>query len=491
MKRFRNILALVMAAITALALSTAAFATEGAAGTDETGSITIDNAVNGYEYKAYEMLYLESHNDGYSALSYKVTEEWKDFFETGAGADYVVIDEQGYVTWKNGASAADFAEAASAYAASCHVAGRAIGEGGAARIDDLQLGYYLVQSGLGAICSLDTTTPDVTIKEKNAEPTIEKEVQEDSTGEYGKTNDASVGDTVNFRTTVKVIDGQPKGYKVIDQMSDGLTLEPSSMVVKINGAAKPSGEYYTVDIIDDHSFNIIFVDGKLRANDEIVIEYSAIVNANAVIADAGNPNKTYLEYTDTTDTKQETEVSKTVTYVWDIDVFKYAVQNGENQPLSGATFVLNRDTADEAKYAVAVSSEVDGVTLYTITDWTATEADATPLVSPASGKFSVAGLDEGCYYLTETEAPAGYNKLADPVKVIITSTEDATTHARTATVTYGDGVTGTVNIENKTGKELPSTGGMGTTVLYVLGGALVLGAGVALVTRRRMAGEER
>ena len=108
------------------------------------------------------------------------------------------------------------------------------------------------------------------------------------------------------------------------------------------------------------------------------------------------------------------------------------------------------------------------------------------LTTPADGKFAVSGLDADTYYLEETEAPAGYNKLKDPVEFVITATVDGTTNVGTATVSYGTDSTGTVKVENKTGAELPSTGGIGTTIFYVLGSILVLGAGVVLVVKKRM-----
>ena len=221
MKRMRSVFALLLVIVMMLALSTAALA-DG----ETTGSITIDNAVTGKTYTIYKIFDLDSHDANYKAVTYKVDADWAGFFAAGAkGLDYVTIDDMGYVTWKDGASAADFAAAAIAYAKDSSIEddGSAVTSSSTVKFENLALGYYLVKSDLGALCSLDTTMPNVTIKEKNAEPTIDKQVEEDSTGTYGKTNDADIGQTVNFKTTVTVVDGQPKGYVVHDTMSNGLT----------------------------------------------------------------------------------------------------------------------------------------------------------------------------------------------------------------------------------------------------------------------------
>ena len=131
------------------------------------GSITIDNAVKDNTYTIYRIFDLDSHNDDYTGVIYKVNSAWADFFKTGAkGLDYVDIDEMGYVTWKEGANAAKFAEDAFAFASQNGIAndGEKTATYGELKFDNLELGYYLVHSSLDALCSLDTTTPNVVIK---------------------------------------------------------------------------------------------------------------------------------------------------------------------------------------------------------------------------------------------------------------------------------------------------------------------------------------
>ena len=183
----------VVSTLLALVLVLALAGTAAAAGE---GSITIDNAVVGKTYTIYRIFDLDSHSEDYQALNYKVSAKWTAFFEEGAeGLNYVDIDELGYVTWKENASAADFAAKAFAFAKAQNIAndGQKTADSSTVAFTGLDLGYYLVQSDLGALCSLDTTMPSVTIKEKNSEPTVEKKVKEDSTGAFGETNDADRG----------------------------------------------------------------------------------------------------------------------------------------------------------------------------------------------------------------------------------------------------------------------------------------------------------
>lgn len=481
----------VVSTLLALVLVLALAGTAAAAGE---GSITIDNAVVGKTYTIYRIFDLDSHSEDYQALNYKVSAKWTAFFEEGAeGLNYVDIDELGYVTWKENASAADFAAKAFAFAKAQNIAndGQKTADSSTVAFTGLDLGYYLVQSDLGALCSLDTTMPSVTIKEKNSEPTVEKKVKEDSTGAFGETNDADIGQTVEFKTTITVVDGQPKGYVLHDTMSAGLTFN-GTVKVKIGDRTLTAGTDYTLvteGLNDGCTFEVRFIDDKdgegnatgshaLKPNDVVTVIYSATVNANAVVGDKGNPNTTKLSYTEGSTTTNETKDSQTRTYVWEFDVLKYTMKDNAETPLAGAKFVLYK-TVDGKNYYVKVT---DGK----VTGWTETKAEGTVFETPADGSFTISGLDADTYYLEEVEAPAGYNKLAAPVKVTITASINAATNVGTATVTYGENSTGTVKIENKTGVELPSTGGVGTTIFYVIGGLLMAVAVVLLVTKKKM-----
>ena len=421
----------------------------GTAVAEDKGSITIDNAIVGKTYTIYRIFDLNSHNTDYSAINYTVSEKWTAFFAEGApGRAYVDIDKTyGYVVWKTGASPANFAAEAIKYAADNSIDhdGQAVATSSIVKFDDLALGYYLVKSDLGALCSLDTTMPNVTIKEKNSESTVDKQVQEDSTGDYGDHNDADIGQTVNFKTTINVVDGEPKNYVLHDTMSAGLTFDPASVAVTIGQQKLAKDTDYTLvtsGLTDGCTFEVQFKDGVLKPNDVVEVAYSAEVNEYAVIGGTGNDNKTHLTYSDT---PKSTGERLTKTYVWQFDVFKYAMRDGQEIPLAGAQFVLYKTVNDEKFYAQAANT----------------------------------------YYLEETKAPDGYNRLKEPVNVVITA-NIASGKTVTATITYNETATGTVKIENQTGVELPSTGGIGTTVFYVIGGLLMGVAVVLLVTRKKM-----
>lgn len=453
----------------------------GTAVAEDKGSITIDNAIVGKTYTIYRIFDLNSHNTDYSAINYTVSEKWTAFFAEGApGRTYVDIDKTyGYVVWKTGASPANFAAAAIEYAADKGIAhdGQAGATSSIVKFDDLALGYYLVQSDLGALCSLDTTMPNVIIKEKNSESTVDKQVQEDSTGDYGDHNDADIGQTVNFRTTINVVDGDPKNYVLHDTMSAGLTFDPASVAVTIGERTLAKNTDYTLvtsNLTDGCTFEVKFKDGVLKPNDVVEVAYSAEVNEYAVIGGTGNDNKTHLTYSDT---PKSTGERLTKTYVWQFDVFKYAMRDGQEIPLAGAQFVLYKTVNDEKFYAQAANGKITG--------WTDDQKYATVFETPDKGKFVIAGLDADTYYLEEIKAPDGYNQLKDPVKVVITATIAGDKTGR-ATITYNETATGTVRIENQTGVELPSTGGIGTTVFYVIGGLLMGVAVVLLVTRKKM-----
>lgn len=453
----------------------------GTAVAEDKGSITIDNAIVGKTYTIYRIFDLNSHNTDYSAINYTVSEKWTAFFAEGApGRTYVDIDKTyGYVVWKTGASPANFAAEAIKFAADKGIAhdGQAVAAPGTVKFDDLALGYYLVQSDLGALCSLDTTMPNVTIKEKNSESTVEKQVQEDSTGDYGDHNDADIGQTVNFRTTINVVDGEPKNYVLHDTMSAGLTFDPASVAVTIGERTLAKDTDYTLvanDLTDGCTFEVKFKDGVLKPNDVVEVAYSAEVNEYAVIGGTGNDNKTHLTYSDT---PKSTGERLTKTYVWQFDVFKYAMRDGKEIPLAGAQFVLYKTVDKKNLYAQAANGKITG--------WMDDKEKATVFETPDNGKFVIAGLDADTYYLEETKAPDGYNRLKEPANVVITA-NIASGKTVTATITYNETATGTVRIENQTGVELPSTGGIGTTVFYVIGGLLMGVAVVLLVTRKKM-----
>lgn len=482
MKHVKRIASLVLALAMVLALSAGVFA----AAVNE-GRITIDNAITSQTYTIYEILHLESYNKESNAYSYKATAAWKDFVESkDIKGTYLVTNDQGYVTWVENADVAVFAKLAQAYAANLSSnQGRTKAISATVVFDNLDLGYYLVDSTLGTLCSLDTTNPDVTIEEKNAVPTNEKEVEEDSTNAYSKTNDADIGQTVNFKSTITAQAGA-ENYLFHDKMSAGLTFTAVTKVT-LNGTdvAAENYEVVTTGLTDDCTFEVRFTQAfcdTLKANDKIVISYTATLNENAVVGVEGNPNESKIEYGQSGKTTT-TPPSTTTTYTWKIDVFKYtmvkATEEGKTdaeKALAGAQFVLYKMVGDVKYYAIVNAD--NQITGWTVNAYDSTESEkASVITTPGSGEFSITGLDSDTYYLEEIVAPAGYNTLSGPVTVVINDKGE---------VTYNETSTGTVKVLNQSGTELPSTGGMGTTVFYILGSVLVLGAAVVLVTRKRM-----
>lgn len=486
MKKFVSVL---LALAMTLALSVSALAASGT--NDNSGTITIDNAVVDQTYTIYQILKLESYNEDSKAYSYKATSEW-DAFIKGAGIKdvYVEVDSQGYVTWKGTTDAsrvAEFAKLAQAYAADTknNVTATKTEKATSTTVTftGLNLGYYLIDTTLGTLCSLDTTNPNVVMQEKNEVPTNVKTVEEDSTpGVYGEKNDADIGQTVNFKSTITAQPGA-ENYVFEDTMSAGLTYGKDAKVYTDEAMTKElDAKYYTVNNNPGggKTFTITFNQDYLNtitAATKLYVKYSATLNENAKVGLDGNSNKSTLKYGDATNTKS-TPDSETITYTWDLDVLKYA--NGdESKVLENAQFVLLNKTKD--KVATVVNGKLTGwVNVPTEgEDGTITWPENTVLTTDKDGRIAIDGLDSDTYYLREVKAPAGYNILNGDVEVKITGA----TKGENDTLTYATVV---AKVENQSGTELPSTGGMGTTIFYVLGGVLMAGAFVLLVVRKRM-----
>ena len=478
MKLSRKILSLVLALVMVMGLAATAFAEEGGE-TTTNGSITITNALNGETYNAYQILYLESYNADKKIYAYKANSDWEEWLRTQT--TYVSFDSQGYVTWVKDASPADFAKAAKGQLSSKTADGSVTpAANGSATISNLELGYYLVDSTVGALCELNTTKPGVEITDKNPTPTIEKKVQEDSDEKWGDVNDADIGQIVNFKSTVSAKRGARK-YVVHDKMDAALKFDSvTSITAGSKTLTEGAGNDYTVvttDLTDGCTFHIVFNQtylNSIAADTDIVINYTAKLTSDAV-AGTGYDNETWLDYGD----NQHTEHDTTTTYTWKLPIYKYHM-NGENKTaLPGAEFILYKGSEESNRdYAQVKGGKLTG--------WTKEKTEATRLVSDNNGMIEVEGLDADTYYLEETKAPGGYNKLAGPVTVVISHTvTDEGTHM-THTLKQDTIDVGRVEIENQSGTELPSTGGIGTTIFYVLGSILVIGAVVLLITKKRM-----
>ena len=456
------------------------------------GKITINNAIVGQTYDIYQILELESYSTG-KAYAYKVASKWVDFVNTAEAKAYLSVNEQGYVSWVGGdqpSDAAAFARLALDYAEKHKIVNDGSQTATSTTIvfngedsKGLELGYYLVDSSTGALCSLDTTDNEVVIQEKNTVPSVDKTVEEN--GKYEDKNTADIGDTVNFKTEITVGAGA-QNYVLYDKMSDGLTYQKITKVELVSGqTTKTLSETtdYVMNSVANTEYDFIMdftaeLEKTLKANDKIVVYYTAILNEEAVVEENGNENATRLVYGDGT----TTDYDYTYTYTFKFNLVK---ENAQNDQLTGAEFKLyaaNKETL------INLVQEADGTYRVATEEETKVEGFESAII--VAGDVIIKGLDEATYYLKEITPPNGYNLLADFVEVKVEAKYDekgvSTTivsGAQNNLVTYNQDE---VTVINTTGNELPSTGGMGTVLFIVIGSIMVLGFGVLLVTKLRM-----
>ena len=451
-------------------------------------------------YEVFKLLdVVEDESDlANKGFIYKLTADaWADFItnvKDGSDNNYFNLFENGgtkYVLANENLKPgiADFAAKAKAYAEANKLApiktAKAEAEG-ALEISGLDLGYYLVRSDLGILCSLDTTAPNAEVREKNEATVIVKNV-EDTTK---KQNVAEIGTYVKFTIRITVKDKAPVNYKLVDEMTDGLTFVNDAehpLTVTVNENTLDAANYKVTETTEPRGFTLAFnnnAEGSasiLKTGDVVTVTYYAQINENAKIADEANVNKAKVEY----GTNSHTEYDTTETYVWKMNIVKYTMEQGTEKKLAGATFQLSRD---EAGAQVIKLVKVDDTT-YRLALPTETDTAVDTITTGETGELVINGLADGIYYLTETKAPRGYNLLREPVKVKIdhtTANGKLTETSFVADQTQTD-TSGLVKVENNAGAELPSTGGIGTTVFYVLGSAMALGAVILLVTKKRMA----
>ena len=426
-----------------------------------------------------------------------------------------------------------------AYANIVEAAGIAL-SAGENTLDD---GYYLVVDSTENVAdgsaynkALLQVVGDITIGVKTDAPTLEKKVQEDNKtvgdntyGEgYNDVADYDIGEAVPFILVASVPNmAEYDTYKYIfhDTLSAGLTV-PSSVVVYLSSDKKVDDA--DTEISDDaydfaangQSFTVSFENLKTVVGTSgakyVIVAYTAVLNAGAEIGLPGNPNTAYLEYSNNpnhsgegdNDNTGKTPDDKVIVFTYELDTTKIDGATAEAEDpteLADAEFVLYKVENSVNKYAIV---DANGK----ITGWAeaTTGADGkvaypanSTLKSDADGLFKVIGLDDGTYYLKETKAPVGYNLLKEDITVVITATttnnDEWTSSDPAAALTNlavtADGKAGaadkntgiaSITVANNKGTTLPETGGVGTTILYAVGGLLVLGAAVLLITKKRM-----
>lgn len=387
-------------------------------------------------------------------------------------------------------------------------------------------GYYLIKDDDNATVDshtlylVEVINQNIDIQPKTDVPSVEKKVKENTkyqqndgfgTG-YNDTADYHIGDMVPFKLIGRIPDmDRYQSYKYIfhDTLCKAFYAPTEDdITVYLSDSKATLGtditNFSTIDVSIDPdgetTITVSFADLKsvtdVAKDKYIVVSYSAELNEKASIGHGtpGNTNEVYLEYSNNpkgTGTGK-TLKDKVIVFTYELDVNKVDGQD-TNKKLQGAKFKLLN--SDQTKYArVDTTGKLNG--------WTIDETAATELESDENGLFKVIGLDDGTYYLKETVAPSGYNTLAEPIKLVISADTSngqngsgAVTELTTikvtvdnVTTTPGNVANGTVSIDvkNNQGTTLPGTGGIGTTIFYVIGGGLMVAAAILLITKKRM-----
>lgn len=433
----------------------------------EKGTITINKAIVNESYNIYKVLDLETYDKVNNHYIYRAASGWETFLD--GATDYLEArNENGdkYYVWKDGVDKSrtkEFAEKAYKYAKDNNKTPTFTKKANSTSVvfDNLDLGYYLVDSSVGALLHLTTTNPSAIVNEKNTlNPNVDKNVLENSTGKYGKENDDMIGSTIKYKTTITTGAGYGN-YVLYDVMNKGLTFNANSVEVKIGDEVVESTNYTVKTDVTGYTFVIEFKDEfilKQPKNTNIDVYYTATLNKDATVEGDGNINETFLKYGNNI----ETDKKRTITYTYAFDIIK---TNKEGVELTGAEFKLLDKSGNEIK--VVLKDEVSNTYIVA----TGNEIG----VNIKAGKATIEGLDIDSYKLKEVVSPEGYNKLTSPVEFSVNGKTNVTIIERTR-----------VNVINYTGSELPETGGIGTKLFITSGLSLVLICGLVLVTKLRL-----
>lgn len=497
-KAMKKLMAALLAVAMVCAMAIPAFA-EGA-GTAGTGTaaagttytITINNPVGTYE--AYQIFSGDLEGNVLSNI------KWGTGVSVDGQAHFG--DAKDKAAALNNSNVKDFAEEVSSYLATPS------GTYAAGKITGLSAGYYLVKNSLVGEHETYTSfilkvVQDVDVTPKGDTPSLEKKVKDindttdDTTSSWQDSADHDIGDKVPFQLTAKIASNfdDYKTYKFVfhDVQSAGLDFLENTVKVKVGNTELTSDQYkvITTDLDDDCTFHVVIEDLKkidsAAADAKVVVEYESKLNTNAVIGSKGNPNEAYLEYSNNPyDTTGTTTTPHDKVTVFTFKVVANKIDGATKDKLTGAAFALYKRDYNGIWNLVALNNATesdDGV--YTIVEKDKTE-------------FEWVGLDDGIYKICEVITPAGYNTIDDQIFTVVAThdTESADPQLKTLTGNAQDGTIEftsekdkgslSTTIENNRGTTLPGTGGIGTTIFYVVGGGLMVAAAILLITKKRM-----
>lgn len=543
MKSMKKLVTLLLSLVMLCALAMPAMADE----TTKKYSITINGAVAGHTYTAYQVFkgeYFSGDDDNHTDNNKEYLSDvvWgegvdgeaivnelkatttlkvlRDKFDDVNATDKYAAEKVAYILQGLGDKSEELDEFARVVGK--HLTQKTAGTTGKltevenVNISNLDAGYYFVKDAgdinAGEIATkfLVKVVGDATVKIKATAPTIDKKIVDG-----GDTNHTSVniGDQVEFKLTATVPDManfDTYTFTISDTLSEGLTFDEDTVEVKIDGTKLEADTNYTLipptAPQTDNTFKIEFTKAQLgdkvkhNTGAKIVVTYKATLNSNALTTDK-ETNTATLKYSNNPSNSEDkgtvtTPDVPTYIYNFNIDVDKYDGTDrttNTDKKLKNAVFVLYKSDGTNKEYYKwnEDSKKVE---------WVSEEnkASATPKTTDENGKATFEGLKEGTYYLEEITAPDGYNKLKDPVAVEIKATynDNGTLNTTAADCKLKHDADGkhyyqVESIANKAGAVLPSTGGIGTTIFYVLGSILALGAAVLLIAKKRMNGQDR
>ena len=522
----------LMAALLAVAMVCAMAIPAFAAGTGS-NTLTINGKTAGHTYEAYQVFTGDLKGNVLSNIV------WGD----GVDGDGILADPELPATLSGTSSATSAAELAArleglpsnsddvntfAKVVSKHLKVSAkhisTASGKTYTINNLPDGYYFIKDATdimpeGATYSryMLNIVRSLTIEAKDTTVTLDKEIQHNETGEWGVVGDNQIGDTVKFRTITTVPDTTgytDYTYEIHDTMSPELTSKvktAADITIKVNDSTVLDAAYYsvTVDPTNSNTFTVsvdiinAIKDNKLAVGNKLYTYYNGVLNENAkVYPDGPQKNEAHLVYSNNPNDSGTGRTPDRTVYDWTFKVDVTKVDgNDKTQKLEGAVFVLSKASGldlEPSKDGIPTKNLDKLIKLVDNHDGTYTVADtttATPytMTTPAGGQISIKGLDDEIeYYLYETKAPGGYNALTAPVKIKITNNtyDTAGNHIATQPNVEFNGSNAYsgvgFDVENNVGTTLPGTGGIGTTIFYVIGGGLMVAAAILLITKKRM-----